>query len=68
MAMNLYASTLKGILAAKAARRRRLMEQMAAAAARAGERSAERQAQVAGVMPDASSRSRTPQAAHAGNS
>jgi len=30
--MNLYASTSKGIIAAKAARHRRLLEQMAAAA------------------------------------
>jgi len=32
--MNLYASTSKGIIAAKAAQRRRLLEQMAAAALR----------------------------------
>ncbi len=39
--MNLYNSTMKGILAAKEARRRRMLQQMAAAAVRKAERPAD---------------------------
>jgi len=56
--MNLYASTTRGIIAVKQARRRRLLEQMAAAALRKGKRSGQLPPQVAAfaaVMTEARS-------------
>ena len=56
--MNLYASTTRGIMAVKQARRRRLLEQMAAAALRKGKRSDQLSPQVAAfaaVMTEARS-------------